>query len=104
MKNLSRIALLVPLLFLTACLKYGTGEQTGYVYAVDDGFFHSNVWIKNSINSSGNGDNYCVDDGTLKQQLKDLSPNQQIKIAYDRHFALASTCNNDMITSFTLIK
>ncbi len=96
--------LIIPFL-LTGCIKYGTGQQTGYVYSVDDGILSDKVWIKNSANASGNGDQYCISDDSVKQQLANLSSDQQVTIKYDRHMFTFATCpTSDVITSFTLTK
>lgn len=104
------IGAVIGLIFgLTGCMRYGDGASTGYVYAVDDGMVWDKVWFKPSLEST-ESDCYLVqEDSEMKNKLKEVSANQQIKIKYKKHFMTASLCpegtgTDDEIISFEIIE
>ena len=97
----------LSLIFTTGCWRYGKGETIGYVYAIDDGIVWDKVWYKSSAQSS-DGDCYLINDDTLKEQLRALSLETNIKLKYDRHFFTWGMCpegtgTDDEIIGFEIV-
>jgi hypothetical protein len=107
MKKILILLLLVTPLFLGGCIIYGKGQTNGYVYAVDDGVVWDKVWYKSSLQSS-ESDCYLINDDTLKEQLRSLPAETNIKLYYKRHLATVASCpegtsTDDEITSYEII-
>lgn len=105
MKRLLSVALLA--LLLPACIRYGTGTSTGYIYAVDDGIVWDKVWFKPSL-ASTESDCYLLKDQALKAELQALKSDTNIKIHYTRHLMTVARCpegtgTEDEITSFETV-
>lgn len=100
MKKTILIVCLLSLVLLTGCFRYGKGETTGYIYAVENGFFWDKVYLKSSLESSET-DCYLVEKNSdLSNLLKAKTIGRNlINLKYDRHLVtLANDCYNDEIT------
>ena len=107
MKKIILCMILISMLLLTGCWRYGEGEAIGYVIAVDDGLMWDKVWFKTSLDTSQE-DCYLIDNNNVKSLLKELAGKYKVKIIYDRHFFTLSTgCGedgtSDEITDFTFV-
>jgi len=94
MKKILILLLLLLPLFLGGCIVYGKGQTTGYVYAVDDGVIWDKVWYKSSLQSS-ESDCYLINNDLLKEQLRSLPAETNIKLHYKRHLITIANCGGD---------
>jgi len=107
MKKIILCMILISMLSMTGCWRYGEGEAIGYVNAVDDGILWDTVWLKTSMDTSQE-DCYIIDNDNVKRMLKGLVGKEKVKLIYDRHFFTLSTgCGedggSDEITNFEII-
>lgn len=107
MKKMLLLIACCSLLFLTGCWVYGSGQTTGYVYAVDDGIIWDKIWFKSSLESS-QSDCYLIQTDNLKDKLRNMDVDTQVTLHYKRHLITMSICpegtgTNDEITSFEIV-
>ena len=103
MKKIILLSLCVlAVLTLQGCAVYGTGETTGYFYAVDDGIIWDYVYYKSSLESSETDFYILREDDLLKTELRNLPPNTFVKFYYNRHF-ITLGYSNDEITSYEIL-
>ena len=65
-------------------LPYGQGTTEGYVYAIDDTLFATDIWYKSSLDSS-ESDRYTVTDPILVSLLRDAPKKYPIQLQYNRY-------------------
>lgn len=107
---MKKLLILIAPLLLSGCFRYGTGETTGYVYAIDDGLIWDHVWFKSTLEAS-QADCYLLDNDDLKSKLKEASGKLKVKLGYDRHLFTFSNCDapesgnatSDEITSIEIL-
>ncbi len=96
------IAALFLALLLTGCVRYGTGEITGYPMAVENGFFWDKVWIKSTLESSDQDCLIIAKNSPLSAEIRDQAKAQEKHTyKYDRHLlTLVDGCYDDEITGY----
>ncbi len=96
------LAILFLVLLVPGCIKYGTGEITGYPMAVENGFFWDKVWIKSTLESSDQDCLIIAKNSPLSAELREQAKRQEKHTyEYDRHlYALVDYCHNDEITRY----
>lgn len=97
------ILIILAVLMLSGCAKFGTGEQIGYIVAVDDGMVWDRVWIKTDQMTSDPDCYVLEEDHELKEEFKLLLEGQRkVKIKYNKHFATVG-CSPDEITKYEIL-
>jgi hypothetical protein len=98
------IELLLLIILMTGCFIYGQGQSIGYIYAIDDGIVWDKAYFKPSMESTET-DCYLIshNNNLIKDNLKMLKQNVQIKIIYDKHLGTLSSCNGDTDTNDEII-
>lgn len=99
---------IISLVSLTGCVKYGTGETIGYIYAVDDGIIWDKVWYKSSLESSESDCYLLRANSKIKEDIKNASGGAKVRLKYSKHMITASLCpegtgTSDEVTSIELL-
>lgn len=102
MKNKTKIiVLMLIMLALSGCIRYGKGESTVYVYSVSDGIFWDQLWVKTSPESS---EEYCHE---MKDELKERAQQyigQMVRIKYYTHLLTLSDCTSEEVYSIQAVE
>lgn len=95
--------ILLSALFLTGCVKYGTGNSFGYITTQERGLCSNQLWFRAELESS-NTDCYVVDDSLAETARIFAKEKYRAEIVYERHLLLICGCSSEKIVQIKKIE
>ena len=95
---------IVTLMLFSGCVTYGSGETTGYVTTIEDGFFWGKVWIRSDLESSQTNCYLIKKHSNLKDDIiKHSKDKTRITLYFDKHLVTLADTNEGEITNLEVI-